>query len=129
MTNPRSDPQTGVSEHEAGPMGHRMERQLLEHAADVFSAGARAEAPQLRVTVQDDGLGIEASDLPAVIDGGIRLDESVAGSGLGLAGRISCRSTPALSNAGRSREWAECTAGTSVNASELVNTRTRTPAV
>jgi signal transduction histidine kinase len=45
----------------------------------------KADPPQLSITVQDDGPGIDESHLSAAMDRGTRLDESVAGSGLGLA--------------------------------------------
>lgn len=46
---------------------------------------SRREEPRVIVTVDDDGPGIEASMRGAVLQRGVRLDESAQGSGLGLA--------------------------------------------
>lgn len=42
------------------------------------------EGGRLRITVEDDGPGIPAERRAAVLERGLRLDETVAGSGLGL---------------------------------------------
>lgn len=46
---------------------------------------ARREGPWLRVCVDDDGPGIAPEQRAAVLQRGVRLDESSGGSGLGLA--------------------------------------------
>ena len=43
------------------------------------------ETAMLQITVQDDGPGIEPEHLETVTQRGMRLDESVPGTGLGLA--------------------------------------------
>lgn len=45
---------------------------------------AACEGGRLRITVEDDGPGIPAERRAAVLERGLRLDETVAGSGLGL---------------------------------------------
>lgn len=47
--------------------------------------GGDAGAQRLRITVDDDGPGIDVDRLDTVMTRGARLDESVPGSGLGLA--------------------------------------------
>jgi signal transduction histidine kinase len=46
---------------------------------------ARREGAWLRITVEDDGPGIAPEQRAAVLQRGVRLDESRDGSGLGLA--------------------------------------------
>ncbi|MDD3444557.1 MAG: sensor histidine kinase [Zavarzinia sp.] len=46
---------------------------------------ARAEGAGLRLVIDDDGPGLSAAERAAVAAPGVRLDESVPGSGLGLA--------------------------------------------
>lgn len=47
--------------------------------------GAAREGPWLRITVDDDGPGIAPQQRAAVLQRGVRLDESGSGTGLGLA--------------------------------------------
>ena len=49
------------------------------------SGGPGAAGPGVTFTVEDDGPGCDASDLVAIAARGARLDESVAGHGLGLS--------------------------------------------
>jgi signal transduction histidine kinase len=72
---------------------HEILGNLLDNACKwagqhVLIRAARIEngwASRLQVRVEDDGPGIDAKNLDAVITRGIRLDERVPGSGLGLA--------------------------------------------
>lgn len=58
-------------------------------AGEVISLRVSREAGQVKITVQDNGIGIEPEDLPHIFDRFYRSDESRArktgGSGLGLA--------------------------------------------
>ena len=54
-------------------------------ARGAVTVKARREGPWLRITVDDDGPGIAPEQRAAVLQRGVRLDESRDGSGLGLA--------------------------------------------
>lgn len=54
-------------------------------ARTAVSVGARAQGAWLQITVDDDGPGIPPAQRAAVLQRGVRLDESGPGSGLGLA--------------------------------------------
>jgi signal transduction histidine kinase len=56
-----------------------------QHARRVVRVGASDEAGRLTFTVDDDGPGIPAAQREGVLHRGVRLDESGAGHGLGLA--------------------------------------------
>ncbi len=61
-------------------------RHTVQVSAELLQPDAQAAAPRrLRITIDDDGPGIEAERRAAVRARGARLDESVPGSGLGLA--------------------------------------------
>jgi signal transduction histidine kinase len=69
-----------------------MRRQMDHHLAHARAAasGARlgessVEGPAVVVTVDDDGAGLDASLLEAVLQRGVRADEAATGSGFGLA--------------------------------------------
>jgi signal transduction histidine kinase len=72
---------------------HEMLGNLLDNACKwahssvqvCASLVADAQPPLLRLTVQDDGPGIDDAHYDAVQGRGVRLDESVPGTGLGLA--------------------------------------------
>jgi signal transduction histidine kinase len=72
---------------------HEMLGNLLDNACKwasarvVLTAGLvpDTEPPVFCVLVEDDGPGINAADLQAVVARGVRLDVSVPGTGLGLA--------------------------------------------
>jgi signal transduction histidine kinase len=50
-----------------------------------LTAGPRAEVGWLEIAVEDDGPGLPADRRAAAVDRGRRLDDRVAGFGLGLA--------------------------------------------
>lgn len=54
-------------------------------ARTAVSVGALQQGPWLQITVDDDGRGIPPAQRAAVLQRGVRLDESGPGSGLGLA--------------------------------------------
>jgi signal transduction histidine kinase len=62
---------------------------LLDNACKWASrrveVAARAESEQLLITIDDDGQGIAAADRNAVLRRGVRADQQVPGSGLGLS--------------------------------------------
>lgn len=55
------------------------------HARGTVAVSAAIEQNIVRVTVEDDGLGIAADDLPHATQPGVRLDEQGGGHGFGLA--------------------------------------------
>lgn len=78
------------------------------HTVTISVAAVRAMAagPGLRITVRDDGTGIPSDQLHTVLARGARLDQSIAGHGIGLAvvrelvedvyrGRLEIESSPA----------------------------------
>lgn len=56
-----------------------------EWAATSVRIGAERDGSRFEVTVEDDGPGVPPDKLEAILQRGIRLDESRRGSGLGLA--------------------------------------------
>ena len=57
----------------------------LQMQMQFLPAGSDAAQPQLVVTVEDDGPGIDATQRVQALQRGVRLDETVPGTGLGLA--------------------------------------------
>lgn len=55
------------------------------NAREIVNVTARREGPWLRIRIDDDGPGIAPERRAAVLQRGVRLDESTEGSGLGLA--------------------------------------------
>ncbi len=60
-------------------------RHTVQVGAAVVAAAGEGSALFLRITIDDDGPGIDAEGRATVLARGARLDESVPGSGLGLA--------------------------------------------
>ncbi len=64
---------------------HDMLGNLMENAAKWAKGQVRVAVQDKALIVEDDGPGIPEADRQRVLDAGVRLDEQVSGSGLGLA--------------------------------------------
>lgn len=64
---------------------HDLLGNLMENAAKWAKGQVRVSVQDKALIVEDDGPGIPEADRQRVLDAGVRLDEQVSGSGLGLA--------------------------------------------